>query len=151
VRLAQEHCTIASFSVHLHFYPHETFFSFSEVILSFQNHEINQYVLFFNYKIEDGYAMCEFTFFLMQCVNLLFFLKFIYAYGCTVHSWIFQRLKIQREDRKRIQVLQLNEDINTKHLHIYLHKHVFINICILHIYIYICLCVFCNLFIIDIL
>ena len=45
------------------------------------------------------------------------------------------------------ELLQLNEEIKTKHSHIYLNKQVIINICILHIYV----CVFCNLFTIYIL
>ena len=31
VRLAHEHCTIASFSVHLHFYPIKRFFRFQKL------------------------------------------------------------------------------------------------------------------------
>jgi len=73
----------------------------------------------------------------MQCVNLLFFFKFIYACGCTKRGY---------EENTGVAF----ELISTQSIYtfIYTNMYLLIYVYIIYIYIYIYTC---NLFVIDIL
>jgi len=93
VKLAEEHCTITSFSpLHLHFYPIKHIFRFLfsyskfkiwEVIVFFQSHKTNHEVLFFNYKVEDGNAMSRFTFLFYSFMHVFDIVWWQYCYYCA--------------------------------------------------------------------